>query len=191
MPNHKEWGWWWCAPDQPAILEFSNNKKTLDKYIDSLKMSGGTGSDIGAAWGYRILSPNWKGKFKNSKVRGGKSKGRKSKKGYQLPMDHTAETKKIAIILTDGDVTFQNYPRYSGYANSTASRNFASVCKQMRNDGITVYTIGYDIGRSGWMTNLLRNCASDPSKFINTNGTKIREAFKHIATDISALRVSN
>ena len=38
--------------------------------------------------------------------------------------------------------------------------------ESMKNAGITVYTVGFDLGGSTAAINMLRNCASDPSKCI-------------------------
>ena len=73
-----------------------------------------------------------------------------------------------------------------------------SLCTAMKKSGIIVYTVGFGLGSSGTQVNLLRDCASsdghfsNPGKlFYNTQtGTELRSAFRHIATSIASLYVS-
>ena len=68
----------------------------------------------------------------------------------------------------------------------------------MKKAGIIVYTVGFGLGTSGAQVTMLKNCASDdghfstPGKlFYNTQtGTELRSAFRHIATSIASLYVS-
>ena len=73
-----------------------------------------------------------------------------------------------------------------------------AMCTAMKKAGIIVYTVGFGLGSSGTQVDLLKSCASsdghftNPSKlFYNTQtGTELRSAFRHIATSIASLYVS-
>ena len=73
-----------------------------------------------------------------------------------------------------------------------------ALCTAMKNAGIIVYTVGFGLGTSGTQVTLLRDCASSdghfskPGKlFYNTQtGAELRSAFRHIATSIASLYVS-
>lgn len=73
-----------------------------------------------------------------------------------------------------------------------------ALCTAMKKAGIVIYTVGFGLGASGTQVDLLKNCASEdghfskPSKlFYNTQtGTELRSAFRHIATSIASLYVS-
>lgn len=83
-------------------------------------------------------------------------------------------------------------------ALGSASVQTAALCTAMKKAGIIVYTVGFGLGTSGAPVTLLKNCASDdghfstPGKlFYNTQtGTELRSAFRHIATSIASLYVS-
>jgi hypothetical protein len=68
----------------------------------------------------------------------------------------------------------------------------------MKGAGIIVYTVGFGLGTSGTQVDMLRNCASSdghfskPGKlFYNTQtGAELRSAFRHIATSIATIYVS-
>ena len=83
-------------------------------------------------------------------------------------------------------------------ALGSASTQTLALCTAMKKAGIIVYTVGFGLGSSGAQVTLLKNCASDdghfsaPGKlFYNTQtGTELRSAFRHIATSIASLYVS-
>ncbi|MEO8651797.1 MAG: pilus assembly protein [Hyphomicrobiaceae bacterium] len=80
----------------------------------------------------------------------------------------------------------------------SSSTQTAALCTAMKKKGIIVYTVGFGLGSSGAQVDLLKDCASSdghfssPSKlFYNTQtGTELRAAFRHIATSIASLYVS-
>ncbi len=73
-----------------------------------------------------------------------------------------------------------------------------AMCTAMKKTGIVIYTVGFGLGASGAQVDLLRACASEdghfskPGKlFYNTQtGSELRSAFRHIATSIASLYVS-
>jgi Flp pilus assembly protein TadG len=83
-------------------------------------------------------------------------------------------------------------------ALGSAITQTTALCKAMKKAGIIVYTVGFGLGSSGAQVNLLKDCASEdghfstPGKlFYNTQtGTELRAAFRHIATSIASLYVS-
>jgi Flp pilus assembly protein TadG len=83
-------------------------------------------------------------------------------------------------------------------ALGSSSTQTTALCTAMKKAGIIVYTVGFGLGTTGAQVTLLKNCASDdghfstPGKlFYNTQtGTELRSAFRHIATSIASLYVS-
>jgi hypothetical protein len=73
-----------------------------------------------------------------------------------------------------------------------------ALCTAMKKAGIIVYTVGFGLGASGTQVNLLRDCASNDGHFSNPGklfyntqtGSELRSAFRHIATSIASLYVS-
>jgi len=124
------------------------------------------------------------------------------------------------VLMTDGEynmqfcdggskVTGASLPdRNAGPGNSekgnctsalgTSSAQAQSLCTAMKKAGIIVFTVGFGLGSSGAQVDLLKTCASEdghfskPGKlFYNTQtGTELRSAFRHIATSIASLYVS-
>ena len=69
-----------------------------------------------------------------------------------------------------------------------ADANLAEICEAARNKGIVIYTVAFAAAPSGQAA--LRNCASSPSHYFDVNGTGIVDAFKAIASDIGALKLT-
>lgn len=177
------------------IVPLSNNKDDLIARIDALTMSGSTAGHLGTAWAWYLLSPNWSpvmpvgsgaGAYGNDKL------------------------KKIAILMTDGEYNTQYCSTGSyrgvrdknsyGYAhqrgnctaaNGKSADQAVALCAGMKAKGITVYTIGFDIGGNAAAVNTLSACATDPTKFYNAaSGEQLRQAFRDIAVKISNLYLS-
>lgn len=187
----------WCPPDKSAAIFNSNNATTLRNRITEMVLSDGTGMDIGALWGYKALSPKWRGKF------GGDFPSR--------PKDHNNETIKVMVIMTDGNITAQYRPvDWSTYTTKngnqqtpikrgntsnaitkdTAIGQFKQICSLSKDEKIVIYTVGFRISKGGLADRLLTDCASDVSKYFFVESMDIETAFASIAASINALRIS-
>jgi Flp pilus assembly protein TadG len=164
------------------VVPLTNNKDLLLSKIGSLDLGGGTAGHIGTAWAYYMLSPNWAPLMAtdNKPV------------AYSTP-----KTQKIAILMTDGEYnyTYDNtgVPTNSKGANGSANGNSSAgqaiaTCNQMKQSGIEVYTVGFDLGDNQTAINTLKNCATDDSKaYSAANGEELKAAFRAIALKISQL----
>jgi len=175
--------------NQP-ITPLTNNKATIDSAIDNMGANGNTVIPIGLAWGWRVLSPS-------------------------APFTEGAsytdeEVKKVLILLTDGEnylgsLNNPNKSWYSGYgyvsygrlgttnvnnAVDELNRRTGVLCDNIKQAGITVYTITFRV-TSSTIRNLMRECASAPSKFFNSpSNSQLNAAFEEIADQLSKLRIS-
>lgn len=174
-----------------AVMPLSNDKTELKSRIDKMQLAGATAGQLGTAWAWYMLSPNW---------------------GYLWPAAnrpvayHTEKTNKIAILMTDGEY---NTAHCNGVLSANSSANGNSriscnannaiadtqadqLCSAMKNGtGITVYVVGFALGGNNTAINTLRNCASDETKFYNAeDGEALRLAFRDIALQIAKLRLS-
>lgn len=135
------------------ILPLTNSKSTIQTKINGLQASGNTLSNLGMVWGYRVLSP-------------------------EFPFREGAawddqETRKVAILMTDGDNNIGGTNDYSGYGQWNTHRltdndldvKLSTTCTNMKNDGITVYTVIFTSAISQATKDRFRACASDPSKY--------------------------
>ena len=170
------------------ILPLTSDIGTIEDSIDSLVQGGATAGQVGVAWGWYTVSPDigmWTGE--------------------QAPAAYGAEnTEKIVVIMTDGEfnisycngVMSKNYYQGSDRINCNATNGSPtsqakSLCTAMKAEGITVYTVGYDISNNSTAKSLLSDCASDSAKYYLSSSTaELEAAFSSIADEIVSLRLS-
>lgn len=182
----------WACPDVP-VQPLTRDAKALNSTIDRLEPVGATAGQIGIQWGWYMLSPNWKSALP--------VKSEPAAYG-------NAATDKYLIVMTDGMFNSEA----SGLANtsipahpgvSLASGRLAlSYCAAIKDRGIKVYTIGFDLKNAGNLTQqtevkrMLNDCATTPvgseTTFYNAeNGAELKKAFDDIAARIQTLRLTN
>jgi Mg-chelatase subunit ChlD len=172
------------------ILPLTNQRGPIQSTINGMSPNAWTHIAIGLGWGWRVLSPT------QPFTEGGP---------YNDP-----DTIKALILMTDGvnTINTNNAPMGSSYtaygylaqarlgsANyNTAINNMnadtAAMCTRIKNAGIRMYTILL-MENNATVVNLMRNCASDPSRFFHTPSTAmLQQNFRAIATELSNLRLS-
>ncbi len=185
------------CPSQ-EIRPLTNNVNQLRRDIRDIKAEGGTAGHLGVAWSYYMLSENWAPLWP----------------AQSKPEPKSGNVNKVAILMTDGDfntayegVTGEFTPGQTlgpfGNAQSVQKSNqvAADLCENMKNDGITIYSIGFDLDgienatARNRATNLLDNCATDDTGnqvffYQADNEQELREAFREIARNISSLRLT-
>ena len=168
-------------------------KNTAITAINAMKAVGNTHVGLGAVWGWRMLSPRWRGLW------GGQMDTN------SLPLDYnTPLMNKAVVLLTDGMNTIDNSnhtaywylsDKHLGTTNQTNAvkaldTRLASVCASMKSHGIIVYTVAFDNPGASVET-LLKNCASDPSFYFDSpTGSALQQAFSLIGDSLSNLRLS-
>ena len=177
-----------------AITPLTANKNTVVSAINTLTPQGNTHIVLGAAWAWRLLSPNWKNLW------GGEMDAN------DLPLDYgTPLMNKVVILMTDGDNTISNSTKGAyGYlsegrlgttnqsvAETTLNNRTLQVCTSMKNNGILIYTIafGTDIGQTA--QDMLEDCATSPDHyFYSPTAGDLDDAFHQIGDSLANLRVS-
>ncbi len=179
-----------CIGD--AILPLSSDAATIKSRIDAFEASGSTAGQIGIAWGWYMVSPNWNSLWPSSGA----------------AVYNSAETLKAVVIMTDGAF---NTPYCSGVisrqAGSGSGSNSAKIdcdatngdpfaqsrtlCTAMKAQGVVVYTVGFGITAGTDEADVLADCASTPANvFLPADGGDLSEAFAAIGRDIKQLRIS-
>jgi Flp pilus assembly protein TadG len=186
------------------ILPLTNNKVTLQSYVNGMIATGYTHIALGASWGWRTLSPT---------------------APYTEGADYSDENwTKAMVFLTDGLNTIDgnstwHKSTYTAYnyiiRNQLGTTNASTgeirqdertelVCSRIKAEGIRVYTILLEEDASR-AKNLMEACASPDSSGstankCNGNGGKLcyespssselKGIFQEIAQDLSNLRLS-
>ena len=168
---------------QNEMMPLTNDKSVLTTKINDLQLGGGTAGHLGTAWAWYTLSPNWNQVWPSNPAA-----------AYGVP-----NTKKIAILMTDGEYNTQYDANgvKTGSAGAGPAVNASSVeqakalCDGMKTAGITVYTVGFDLGGNQTAIATLEYCATDQSKFYNADGgDELKQAFRDIALQLSTLHLS-
>jgi len=184
----------------PAITPMVADRPTILAAIAEMLPwhRGGTLTNVGLAWGWRLLSPDWRGLW--------------SAATPQLPLDYnTAYIDKAVVILTDGEnllYDYKNHPEGSDYtaygrlgwkrlgtskrdlAKKEADRRMSVVCQAMKQRGVVVFTITFQVNGSE-TRDLFRKCATKPEYYFNSpTNEQLRTAFRTIGTTLSNLRLA-
>lgn len=169
-------------PQDSAIQPLSDDTEMLKGKVDDLSASGGTAGHLGTAWAWYTLSPNWNALWPEP--------NRAADYG-------TPHLTKIAILMTDGEYNTQydsNGIAASEYgaANGSSTQQARALCTSMKNAGIIVYSIGFELsGPSSQSYQTLKNCASDETKFYDAeDGVQLQQAFRDIGLKLSKLYLS-
>ncbi|MCH9807646.1 MAG: VWA domain-containing protein [Alphaproteobacteria bacterium] len=188
-----------CQPDNP-IVPLTANKALLNSTIDGFEARGTTAGHLGTAWTYYTLSPNW-GDVMPSASKPDSYAGLTQLNSKGRPM-----LQKIAVLMTDGEYNTQycttglKDKESSGNnahkgnctsANAKSAQQARSICASMKAQGITVYSVGFQLASGGEAEQTLNACASSEDHVYSAqNGNELRQSFRDIALKISALHLS-
>lgn len=171
-----------CPPDDSATLMFSKNKDDLIDRIRAFDFGFGTGSDIAMSWGWRALSPSWRGRFNESSA---------------YPKNFAANQQKIIVFLTDGrphraDPMGDQSVRSSPAEHRKALENLETLCNSIESeDEISLYSIGFSLNEADAENQrVLRNCTAGGGQYYSPNPRELENVFESIAQQIISVRVT-
>jgi hypothetical protein len=196
-------------PLQPMVAE----ENTILAAVNNMQPNGDTHIDLGLAWGWRMLSPRWRGLW------GGEMNANSLPLAYNTPL-----MSKAIVLMTDGDNTLtgtsaagtatSNPGLYTAYGfpdnnwlavsggectsggdctkgQDEINNRTAAVCSAMKAQGILIYTIALGSQVSSTGQNLLKNCATNPSYyFLSPTTNELQGFFQQIGDSLANLRVS-
>ena len=193
------------------ITSLTPNKTTVKTALKAMGPvhRGGTTGNLGLTWGWRTLSPRWRGAW------GGETPAK-------LPLDYkTPSMDKVAVILTDGNNAFHDndtstannsvpasdftgYGRIealNGNSNGTAQARrdagratldsrMATTCTAMKAQGILIYTIIFGAAPDATAKTLFTNCATTPATYYYApTNAALSTAFRAIGGQLANLRI--
>jgi len=147
------------------VMGLSYDWNALNAKVDAMAAAGNTNQAIGLALGWQSLT----------------------NAPFTVPSkDPNYQYQEIIILLTDGLNTEDRW-----YTTAAAIDNRQAItCNNIKNAGITMYTVQVNTGGDPTST-LLQNCASSPDKFfLLTSASQIVTTFGAIGTSISKLHLS-
>jgi len=178
-----------------SLLGMTNDKDKVLAAINSMQAAGSTMIDLGMAWGWRMLSPRWRGLW------GGDMDANK------LPLDYNTPTmNKVVILMTDGDNSFGSN-NYTGYgvlsdgrigttntntANTTLNTRTTAICNSLKANNVIIYTIALGADLNTTSLNMLKACATKPSDYFQSPTTDaLQSSFEAIAAQLNSLHITN
>jgi hypothetical protein len=179
-----------------AIQPLTSQRADIDAMIGDMHAwaRGGTLTNWGLVWGWRALSPRWRGLWRYADG---------APVPATLPRDYDAPAVNKAIVLmTDGDNMFgmdhtafgREGERLSG---SQLDPAMLRVCDAIKREGIVLYVVSFGSVSSDTRANLQR-CASDPATetrmpgekyFHAPTGDELEQAFRGIGGQLIDLRL--
>jgi Flp pilus assembly protein TadG len=159
------------------------SRAQIQNAVDAMSGAGTTRADIGAAWGWRMLSPSWQGMWNHSA----------SARFNNLPLPrNTKGMDKVVVILTDGENTWADgngeKDVVTPVSPQQANQRLLQVCTGMKNEGIIVYTITLVDQKNAA---LMRACATTSDHYYHADGAdSVRFVFRQIADSLMNLRLS-
>jgi Flp pilus assembly protein TadG len=186
----------------PAITPLTPSRATIEAGINNMKpwSRGGTTGNLGLSWGWRTISPRWRGLW------GGDTPS-------THPLDYgTPLMEKVVVILTDGKNEFYkptslasdftaygrvNAPGPVGLAKSSVSAGrdelddrMGETCEDMKDEGIRIYTITFGGTPDTQARDLFRACATTPALYYHApNNETLATVFRAIGGELANLRI--
>jgi len=177
------------------IVPLTTEKQTLKDEIAAFKVTGTTAGQIGTAWGWYMLSPNFASLWPAA----------------SQPAAYTApDTLKVAVIMTDGEfnttycdgvsssisdsivgtrVKDCKVPTNANLVDGTTQA--LALCENMKDAGVIVYTVGFALNGNVTAENFINTCASSSDHvFLPSGGVALKDAFAAIGRDILKLRLA-
>lgn len=160
-----------------SIIGPSSDVYQIMHELDGIGGAGTGRFDQGLAWGWRSVSPNWAGEW--------------GRDNYPAP---EGDARKVVVFISDGNSTMEDheFDGHSewGYNNSGAAMfdNFARVCEDMKEQGITIYTLY--IEGNPYADEYFLACATSPAHYFDvTRNEDLEGAFNTMATSLMQPRL--
>ena len=158
-------------------MELTNDDSALKQRIADITTFGNTYIPAGLFWGWTVLSPQEP--FSTAKGYGEKVNG--------VPVE------KVMVLMTDGANTRSpNYlgNNHAGNDVALANSRTAELCTNIKNTGIKIYTVAFDVTDNS-LKDMLRDCATSPTQFYDAeDAIELETAFANIGASLSPLRIA-
>ena len=168
-----------CLPSS-TVLPLTSNKGSLDAKIDGLSASGWTAGQIGTAWAWYAISPNWADIWPMGSE----------------PASYSDNVMKVAVLMTDGEYNtdyrqgVQTRTVGGTPDNGSSDAQAREMCEAMKAAGITVYTVGFQLTNSTAVETMSQCASGESYAFLAGDGSELRQAFRDIAFRLSDLRLT-
>lgn len=159
------------------LTSAATGSATLLAALNATSASGSSFVPMGLIWAWNMLTPE--APFTEAKTR--------------AEMEALGG-RKILMVITDGGNNVAPQPDGTlSISGSIATSNTiqANLCTNAKADGIEIYAVNY-LDNNVANQELLRNCATDDSRYFNvTNASELENAFQNITSKMTSVRLLN
>jgi len=157
------------------LLPLTSDKTTLVAKINNLDLAGQTAGQVGTAWAWYTLSPNWNTLWPAASAAGA----------------YGDDVQKYAVLMTDGEYNQQydskGVSSNSG-ANGISATQATSLCTEMKKKkNLTLFAVGFAIGGNQTAINTLNSCSTSGVAFTADSADELKQVFRYIGLKISQL----
>jgi Flp pilus assembly protein TadG len=164
------WNWKPRAECPSPITELTSDDKKLSKEIDAMTTVGETYIPAGLQWGWNVIDPSQPFEF--------------------VPTKNKNKVRAI-LLMTDGKNSKEaDYPWHNKGGRAAADKKSATLCENIKADGIRIYTVAFKVDEPDSLK-MLTECASDAqSAFDADNKADLIAAFTDIAKSLAAIHIA-
>ena len=159
-----------------TVKPLSSDRDALLDHLDVMGTEGNTLGNIGMAWGYRLISPE-----------------------FPFEEAHDWENfywKKAIVMMTDGDNTLNGTYSSFWFTNKNNMNvtkfndRFAETCEAIKEHGVTIYTVTFTSGINENTKDYYRECASSEDQYFDApTQEELIDVFETIARELSNLHI--
>jgi hypothetical protein len=132
-----------------AVRDLTDDFNSVKEALSDMRPTGLTNIALASEMGYHLLAPN---------------------RPFETAREFTdTDVRKIMVLLTDGMQTVPAEGPSGNISILDADETTAEVCASAKGEGITMYTIAYDI-HDQRIRDLLTGCASAPEDYFEPSG---------------------
>ncbi|MBB4660068.1 TadE/TadG family type IV pilus assembly protein [Parvularcula dongshanensis] len=184
------------------VLPLTTKKKAIWNHVQKLNASGSTNTAVGLIWGWRTLTPS--APYIEA-VDPNTPEGQLWRKFVVLMTDGNndspdANSHMLSLYTTYGfanenrlDLNFTAGSRSSSRAafDDEMDAKTIRICHRMRESGIKVFTVGFDINSGSRADKMLQACAVDEDAYYFAESEDdLADAFESITSKIVELHIS-
>lgn len=202
-PSGTAWNWWppvafnvrgpnWFCPVN-EVTPLTDLRATIEAGINALdaRSGGGTQTSQGLVWGWRTLSPRWRGLWHGPTPN-------------SMPLDYSEPNlTKAVVFMTDGIADIGWELMAYGFLNqgnlgttnesvaeAEVNNRLGTICQSMKDEGIQIFSVMFAVTDPSIETTY-RDCASKPEYFFNSpTGDELETAFEQIGRRLASLRLA-
>jgi hypothetical protein len=172
-----ELGLWDTFQPRCSDVEITGPTKSVDQIItatNSLRPMGTGRFDVGLAWAWRTLSPNWRGEWRVP----------------NYPSNSNGKRKKKIIFVSDGNADSSAWEmseeRDWGHNQGSISafEHFTELCRKIKSDDIEIYVMNID--GNPYAKPYFEQCATSPNHYyLIDDRSNITLAFEDIRNELT------